>query len=384
MGGGILFLSSGLSLSPKSSYSEPLFGFWKKKKAQQSMGLEVDNEYGDKVLGIENSTKGPKNKIASPKKAADLTTKILLWVSTLMAASVNGMYGYMLYKGAERENTMVVQGQNVLPTVEDESPWPENTKVYASVLQNYPARMNKELGGIYTSQLFDNLAKPNVRSLEEAHKPLEQGLKDRHWFGRWMFNRQQVPVASVNNVKGFHKDENRTRYVVMIKGEGSESQNPMFEMDLVKVKEVLQEQYNIPDDHFIQLIEPTPKQVETVCQALSNLSDPTAEVLFYVTSHGLSLPEKGSSFNDLDKEGLYEGMIDGMGPEGIFFEFQMKRLFNKYLKGYSSVNLIVDACFSGAWVAQNSLEPDTTVNPSLHSLAQSPFQRPKLVREKIA
>lgn len=264
---------------------------------------------------------------------------------------------------------------------DNDNPFAEHIEVFSSSPQgqrSYSLESKTEHGGQYTDALIR--AMDGTRSIEAAH---EQATEDELLQG-------QPPLSSVqqNETEWTPSAEIVPgRRVLLISG-AEESKNDGFSQDTEKMKKVLIEKYGVDPENIIVL--DTPDQGE-IKQALSTLaSEGSDQLLVYYSGHGL-LDREDVSKQAQDGVVRQSVMTEKMVPDEIIdsypdrpnnpqgnehgslmlqkeedgstatflHEHTLKDMLNPVSEKFpGGTTIILDSCYSGAFIAQS--EPRAT------------------------
>lgn len=204
----------------------------------------------------------------------------------------------------------------------------------------------------YSKALISKLKDPNISSIEEAQKSLSK----EGWRG--FLGLKGYPLQTPGeNLNIWKKNETgKNRFVLMIAA-------PEFFKEANNFSKEIQEIYNIPNDNIQKLQAPSISDFVKGFDAISNkLKDKKdAELLVYYSGHGdvSDYPQ-----NQIDAEGLSEGLLTPDFKKGdktsySITESKVKELFKDKFKDTPTL-FVIDACHSGAWVA-DAKQPKKTL-----------------------
>lgn len=251
------------------------------------------------------------------------------------------------------------------------NPWPSNTKVYASVIQEANAWMIIPWNTLYTDQLMMILNRPDIKTFDEAHHLLETQGVNTGMPGEYFYLHNeppfkqslngtttpspQVPVSSTGQSTGWNKAEQKPRFMLLISGPGNpgptkDLEELTFSFDTAQFQSSMQAFYQMPQDNFMELTQPKIKDLEKGMKWLQEMQrkHPDAEAMVYIIAHGQAT---GYSTR-INPQGKANGYLV-LNESQFLKESKLKALFNQYLTQYKHVALVMGPCHSGAWIAHN-------------------------------
>jgi hypothetical protein len=236
--------------------------------------------------------------------------------------------------------------------------WPDNTQVFASVLQNSP-----DISFVYLRFLLTKL--DEVNSLQEAHQHYEDnGLSFVDKEGIISF---LLPTSSIERVDGWDKSNRRTALfnkvlIVQCKpnpGPQCEAEDAMFSEMATLTRDAFMRNFKIPENNVDILENPTVEAIEEKFGELHQFTHSAfePEICIVLIGHGSKLDyEPGvRTEEDKKKEGSGVGVLtldpEHLSPSTILPEPHLKQLIAQYLYQAKNVTVLAPFCHSGAWVA---------------------------------
>lgn len=274
------------------------------------------------------------------KRAAILTLSGLSILHT--AAKLN--------KYVELDSVRAAATQKMDPTAHQQSPWPENTTVYASSTQEQKGSSLHS----YTQDVVDRLRSGDYKNFQDAHLDVERtGVEGFfHYFA-------QIPVSSPRLDHGWQIEHRDNRQVIIIQGEGHEpgfitsflnaDDETTFSRDAESFKSVMTEVFGVKEKNIHHMVAPTEKEVLGLIERVGATCDSDTEVMVYYVGHGMATPGQYSQ-----EQGAASGTLalrDGDRCE-LLMEYTLKQKTSEHLSHVKCVSTVIDACYAGAFLAR--------------------------------
>lgn len=249
--------------------------------------------------------------------------------------------------------------------------WPKNVQIHTSTNQNNSAAFSN-----FIPHLVDSMSQTD--SLSEAAIRMSQKGAYVHQYGVSSDSNETKPVPVTPLVSSNTTPQNaiwkkndpnvKNRIVVMIEDQFF---NPLQDIVAGKDRELfkkgIQDNYGSKDRpvQFVHLKGKNKQEIQEALEKLSQLATPDTEIAIRLDSHGTT--EESTILNHSEEfspktihkikktrglQGAHQGVVN-FGNENIF-EDEMKQWLKPFSKA-KGVMLIVDSCFSGAWIAKQDV-----------------------------
>lgn len=256
--------------------------------------------------------------------------------------------------------------------------WDNNVRVLAGTGQRVLGTVNEAGSKSYSLELMKKVPNESINTIEKANDLLSKKgydtgnlslkefiskyFKDFHLRYLKLFrpdvlvtqiyanNRQMYPLETFGKkLEIFDKTKpNKNRYVLALYAVGDKTFLNIANNFSAETKKI----YNVPNENILTLsinsFDGFKQGVESIIKKISKLKNINeAELLILYSGHGYSkVLIKGSE----KVEGAMEGILQ---TEKKINESQVKELFHEKLKDIKTL-FIIDACHSGAWIADNA------------------------------
>ena len=243
--------------------------------------------------------------------------------------------------------------------------WNDNVSVLASGSQKDVSWYKRPIASnlplwFYTSALTSNLMKNTFKSLHEANSDLlSKELKEVEFFEK----KAQIPVQSSNKLDSWKKGDNKpVRYVLLMADHSIEKETTENTINLMSQTIRDKKIFNVPEEN-IKMVKETDatkfkEGINWITEKAKEVnSGKNVEILIYYAGHG-EKPKiycKDKNTVNENKEGSREGLF----RIGIT-EKEFKSMINNINKD-AKIAVILDSCFSGAFVAQNNQENSSEI-----------------------
>lgn len=247
--------------------------------------------------------------------------------------------------------------------------WPENLSRYSATGQETYSWGDTDIDILLdAAHGTDSLTKAMVKATEKAfvrHVPEDIDDLDSHTKkGTYV----QINNAALGKPETWNIHEKRTRKVLIIQGQMKKSDRGRFATDCNRLKNYFRKRYHLDPDRDIEVIpmKDTQSLVKWV-NAMTKLPDADkAEYAVILNGHGGSQDDSMSRSYDINTPSGFESAIQyarqdqmqGSGHGSIELEMDsleevvVKNQLNR-LRHFHSGALLVFACHSGSWLAQN-------------------------------